>query len=101
MFCSEHGENNNKPFLHKEQCIQFVIKYLYAPQDLNLCLSDVWHIINLTTQAPIKAYLKSKYYNPTKPNKHTPDTEALICDEVGLVHAISVKVSTCICNFYF
>jgi hypothetical protein len=59
------------------------------------------HVINLTTQALIKAYLKSKHYDPVQPNEHIPDTEALIRDEVGLVRAIAVKVSTCICDFCF
>ena len=59
------------------------------------------HVINLATQALIKAYLKSKHYDPAQPNEHIPDTEALIRDEVGLVRAIAVKVSTCICDFCF
>ena len=59
------------------------------------------HVINLTTQALIKAYSKSKHYDSAQPNKHIPDTEALIRDEVGLVRAIAVKLSTCICDFCF
>ena len=58
------------------------------------------HVINLATQALIKGYSKSKHYDPAKPNEHFPDTDALIQDEVGLVHAIAVKVSTYMYEIY-
>jgi len=63
-------------------------------QDLSIhffrCLA---HVINLTMQVLIKGHSKSKHYDPAKPTKHLPDTDAFIHDEVGLVCAIAVKVS--------
>ncbi|OSX62609.1 hypothetical protein POSPLADRAFT_1046059 [Postia placenta MAD-698-R-SB12] len=51
------------------------------------------HIINLATQALLKAQSKSPYYDPTKPDTHMPDTQwHAEHDEVGLICAISVKV---------
>jgi hypothetical protein len=62
-------------------------------QILNFHFSNcLAHVINLATQALIQGYSKAKHY--TKPNEHLPDTEALIRDEVGLIQAIAVKVST-------
>ena len=53
------------------------------------CLANV---INLATQAVIKANLKSQFYDPSKPNDHIPDTSGFSRDAVGPVHAICVKV---------
>jgi hypothetical protein len=50
------------------------------------------HVINLATQAVIKAYSKSKFYDPSKPNNHILDTSGFSWDAVGLVHAICIKV---------
>ena len=89
------------PYLHNEWHIQYVITD-YIPWDLRkLFLRCLTHVINLATQALIKGHSNSKHYNPAKPNEHLPDTDALIRDEVGLVRAISVKVSTCIYGHYF
>ena len=52
------------------------------------------HVINLATQALIAGYSKTKFFNPEKPDEHTPDIEAFERDVVGLVRAITVKVST-------
>lgn len=49
------------------------------------------HIINLATQALISTRSKAKYYNPHNVDEHTPDTDVLERDELGLVRAISVK----------
>ena len=40
----------------------------------------------------IKAHSKSKFYDPSKPNDHIPDTSGFSQDVVGLVRAICVKV---------
>lgn len=60
----------------------------------NRCLA---HIINLATQALISARSQSKYYNPHAEDKdeHIPDLNCLDRDELGLIRAISVKVSLC------
>lgn len=50
------------------------------------------HVINLATQAVIKAHSKSKFYDPSKPDDHIPDTSGFSRDAVGLVRAICVKV---------
>jgi hypothetical protein len=59
---------------------------------VNRCLA---HIINLATQAVITSYSKSKHYDPTDPEADLtgPRTERGR-DEVGLVRAICVKVSS-------
>ncbi|KAK6987994.1 ribonuclease H-like domain-containing protein [Favolaschia claudopus] len=49
------------------------------------------HIINLATQAFIKAYSKAKCYNPHTPDEHVPDLTAAVRDVIGLVRAICVK----------
>ena len=49
------------------------------------------HVINLATQAVIKAHLESQFYDPSKPDDHIPDTSGFSRDVVGLVHAICVK----------
>ena len=53
------------------------------------------HIINITMQAQalIRARSKAKYYNPHDIDEHTPDITAPERDELGLIRAISVKVS--------
>ena len=50
------------------------------------------HIINLATQALIATRSKSKYFNPHDIDEHTPDLTATDHDEIGLIHAIVVKV---------
>jgi len=42
-------------------------------------------VINLATQAFIAGYLKTKYFNPEKPDDHNPDIEAPDHDVIGLV----------------
>jgi hypothetical protein len=59
---------------------------------LMIFLRCLAHVINLATQAVIKAYLKSKFYDPSKPDDHIPDTSGFSRDAVGLVRAICVKV---------
>src|SRR5882724_8668704 len=55
-----------------------------------MCLA---HIVNLAMQALLKAHLKSQCYDPNQPEAHLPDIEpSEMRDEVGLIHAISVKV---------
>jgi hypothetical protein len=54
------------------------------------------HIINLATQAVISTYSKTKHFDPVHPSEHEPDTEAFVRDEIGLVRAITVKVSSLI-----
>jgi hypothetical protein len=51
------------------------------------------HVINLATQALIGGYSKTKFFDPEKPEDHTPDVEDFERDVVGLVRAITVKVS--------
>jgi hypothetical protein len=51
------------------------------------------HIINLATQAMISTRSKAKYYNPHNIDEHAPDVNAVERDELGLIRAISVKVS--------
>ena len=57
------------------------------------------HVINLATQALIKAHTKSKYYNPINPEEHLPTTTGYTRDEIGLVRAISVKACVIFQNF--
>jgi len=59
---------------------------------LMILLRCLAHVINLATQAVIKAHSKSKFYDPSKPNDHIPDTSGFSWDAVGLVCAICVKV---------
>lgn len=51
------------------------------------------HIINLATQTLISTKSKSKYYDPHSQDKHSPDIDGVVRDEVGLVRGICVKVS--------
>jgi hypothetical protein len=44
-------------------------------------------------QALIRARSKTKYYNPHDIDEHTPDITAPERDELGLIHAISVKIN--------
>ena len=56
------------------------------------------HIINLATQAVISAHSKSRYYNGNPEDDHLPeDVNGTERDEIGIVHAICVKV----CSFDF
>ena len=48
--------------------------------------------INLATQAVIKAYSKSKFYDPLMPDNHILDTSGFLWDAVGLVDAICVEI---------
>ena len=58
------------------------------------CLS---HIINLGSQALISTYSKSPHYAPHDLKAHEPDTWIHgNHDEIGLIHAICVKVSHCL-----
>ena len=57
---------------------------------LTRCLA---HVINLATQAVIKSHSKSKFYDPSKPEDHIPETLAFTWDAVGLVCAICVEVN--------
>ena len=59
---------------------------------LMILLRCLAHVINLATQAMVKAHSKSKFYNPLKPDDHIPDTSGFLRDTVGLVCAICVKV---------
>ena len=44
-------------------------------------------------QAVIVAQSKTKHFDPADPDGHEPEIDAFICDEVGLIQAITVKVS--------
>jgi len=61
---------------------------------LKLWLRCLAHIINLATQALISTRSKAKYYNPHEADAHVPETSSSKGDELGLIHAIVVKVST-------
>ena len=69
--------------------------YWYHPTDFLIaypyrCLA---HIINLATQAVIAAHSKSKHYNRDPNDDHLPDNlDANERDEIGIVHAICIKV---------
>lgn len=64
------------------------------------CISD-WpclfrclaHVINLATQALLAAHSSSKHYDPAKPTDHEPNIDDFLRDEIGLIRAITVKVS--------
>jgi len=51
------------------------------------------HVINLASQALIAAYSKTKFFDPEKPDEHIPDLNMFERDIVGLVRAITVKVT--------
>ncbi len=51
------------------------------------------HIINLATQTLISTRSKAKYYSADAEDDHIPDLDAFERDEVGLVRAVTVKVS--------
>jgi hypothetical protein len=76
VFAQEIKTATNTAYSHLDRCVQ--------------CMA---HVVNLATQALIKAYSKSKHFDPENPDDHVPDTEAFIRDEVGLIRAIAVKVS--------
>ena len=59
-----------------------------------LFYSCLTHIINLATQLLIGEHSKSPHYDLFHPKDHIPDMSAPVCDEVGMVRAIAVKVST-------
>ena len=50
------------------------------------------HIINLATQALISTRSKAKFYSADSEDVSVPDTTGTDRDEIGLVHAIYVKV---------
>lgn len=50
------------------------------------------HITNLATQAFLKAYSKSKFYNPAFPDDDLVAVSGKHRDVIGLVRAIVVKV---------
>lgn len=51
------------------------------------------HIINLATQAILKAHSSSKHYDPNEPSAHEPNVDDVFRDEIGLVRSIVVKVT--------
>jgi hypothetical protein len=56
-----------------------------------LCLA---HVINLVTQK-LSTYSKATHFNTHDPNVHIPETSHSVTqlrDEIGLLHAIAVKV---------
>jgi hypothetical protein len=58
------------------------------------------HIINLATQSVISARTKSKYYNGDPSDDHMPeDNEDSEHDEIGIVQAICIKVSSTVVLF--
>ena len=83
------------------------------PTILSRCSCSIWsrclaHIINLATQVLLAAHSPAKHYDSTKPTEHEPDVDMYLCDEMGLVQVIVVKVSTLywtfsclIVNFHF
>jgi hypothetical protein len=75
-------------YITRVECIT-LLKLIHYFSLLLRCLA---HVINLATQALIKAHTKSKHYNPASPDEHMPDTQGFNRDEVGLIRAISVKV---------
>lgn len=60
--------------------------------DLKSLLRCLAHIINLATQAILKAHSKSEHYDAKDPSAHEPDVDALFRDEIRLVRAVIVKV---------
>ena len=75
------------------------------PTIVSRCSCSIWsrclaHVINLATQALLAAHSPAKHYDPTKPTEHEPDVDRYLCDEIGLVWAIVVKVST-LCQTFF
>ncbi len=54
------------------------------------------HIVNLATQAMISSWSKASHYNGDPSNDHIPEAmeESFERDEIGLVRAIVIKVST-------
>jgi hypothetical protein len=79
----------------KRAHIRYVSFFLMSCVMLKLWSSCLAHIINLATQALIYTRSKAKYYNPHDIDAHVPETSSLERDELGLVRAIVVKVSTC------
>ena len=72
----------------------YVSAFLYAEviADEILPYRCLAHVINLATQAVIAMQSKSPHYDPHQPDTHLPDMEAVMRDEIGLIHAITVKV---------
>ena len=64
---------------------------IYLLINISRCLA---HVINLATQALLSAHSNAKHYDPAKPTDHEPDVDAFLQDEIGLVQAIVVKVSS-------
>ena len=55
---------------------------------MNSFFRCLMHVINLAAQALIKVYSSTKHYDPQDPEAHAPSAT----DEIGKVHAITVKV---------
>jgi hypothetical protein len=51
------------------------------------------HVINLAMQALLVAHSSVKHYNPANLTEHKPEIDGYLRDEIGLIHAIVVKVS--------
>ncbi len=64
---------------------------------MSRCLA---HVINLATQALLAAHSPAKHFDPAKPDDHVPDVDDFLHDEIGLIRAIVVKVSTMVALFY-
>lgn len=64
---------------------------LYSPLTRTASTRCLAHIINLATQAFISTHSKSKHYDPAEPDADL--TAGNGRDVVGLVRAISVKVT--------
>jgi hypothetical protein len=70
------------------------------PGERPYCDVTLVHIINLATQSVISACTKSKYYNGNPSDDHMPeDNEDSERDEIGIVWAICIKVSSTVVLF--
>jgi hypothetical protein len=92
----DNASNNNTMLEHLEKLINShkshtgMKKWLHRDYHIR-CLA---HIINLATQAVLKAHSMAKHYNPAEPDAHEPDVEAYLRDEIGLIRAIVVKAQS-------
>lgn len=73
-----------------------IVLKCYCSFHVSRCLA---HVINLATQALLATHSPTKYYDPSKPTEHEPDIDGYLRDEIGLVRAIVVKVSTLCSTF--
>lgn len=48
------------------------------------------HIVNISSQKMTKTYSQTSHFDPKNPDVHHPETR----DEVGIIRAITVKVSS-------